>query len=111
MSGVTGTLQPQGGASGGLTSITLHPAAPSARVFVILDHNVTTEQRLPLPRHASAVYVQQSNGWLVLPKDVPVLDRDIVIMPPYGPLDEIMAYVQDIEGSGSGGSCVHSLSH
>jgi hypothetical protein len=111
VSGVTGTLQPQGGASGGLTSITLRPAAPPARVFIILDHNVTSEQRLPLPRHASAIYVQQPGGWLVLPKDVPVLDRDIVIMPPFGPLGEIMAYVQDIEGGGSGGSCVQSLSH
>jgi|GEM_PF-3960844 len=110
-SGITGTLEPDGGASGGLTSITLHPSAPPARVFVILDHNVTTEQRLPLPRHASAIYVQQPSGWLVLPKDVPVLDRDIIIMPPYGPLNEIMAYIQNIEGSGGGGSCVQSLSH
>jgi hypothetical protein len=111
VSGITGTLQPEGGASGGLTDITMHPGGPPARVFVILDHNVATEQRLPLPRHASAIYVQQPSGWLVLPKDVPVLDRDIVIMPPYGPIDEIMAYVQNIEGGDGGGSCVHSLSH
>lgn len=107
--GLTGALEPEGGASGSLSTISMHPTDPPARALIILDHNIDTEQRLPLPRHASAIYVQQANGWLTLPKGGPVLDRDIVLTPGNDALNAVMAYVQDIDGSYSGGSCVHSI--
>jgi hypothetical protein len=108
-SGLTGTLEPQGGASASLTSITMHPGTPPARALIILDHNIDAEQRLPLPRHASAVYVQQSNGWLTLPKGGPVVDRDIVLTPGADALNAVMSWVQNIDGGHSGGYCVHSI--
>jgi hypothetical protein len=107
--GLTGTLEPEGGASGGLTSITLHPGGPPAHAIVIIDHNIDAEQRLPLPRHASTIYVQEAKGWLALPKDSPVLNRDIVLKPGEDAFNAIMVYVQGINGDGSGGYCTRSI--
>jgi len=107
--GLTGTLEPQGAAGGSMTTINGHPGGPPARAFVIIDHNVDTEQRLPLPRHASTIYVQQTKGWLALPKDGPVLSRDIVLTPGEDALNAVMVYVQDIDGSHSGAYCTRSI--
>jgi hypothetical protein len=107
--GLTGTLEPQGAAGGSMTRFTMHPGGPPARAIVIIDHNVDAEQRLPLPRHASTIYVQQAKGWLALPKDGPVLNRDIVLMPGQDALNATMVYIQNIDGSHSGGSCTRSI--
>jgi len=107
--GLTGTLEPQGAAGGSMTTINGHPAGPPARAFVIIDHNINAEQRFPLPRHASAIYVQQAKGWLALPKDGPVLDRDIVLTLGEDALNAVMVYVQNIDGSYSGGNCTRSI--
>lgn len=107
--GLSGTLEPQGGANGGLNSISLHPAGPPARALIILDRSITTEQRLPLPRHTSVMYVQQAHGWLTLPQTGSSLDRDIVLTPGENPNNAVMVYVQNIDGSHSGAYCIHSI--
>ncbi|HMF53860.1 MAG TPA: hypothetical protein VK593_05890 [Edaphobacter sp.] len=109
VAGLTGTLEPEGGTSGSMTTISMHPGGPPARAIVIIDHNVDAEQRLPLPRHASTIYVQQAKGWLALPKDGPALSRDIVLMPGQDALNAVMVYIQNIDGSHSGGYCTRSI--
>ncbi|MEG9436889.1 hypothetical protein JAO29_12030 [Edaphobacter sp. HDX4] len=107
--GLAGTLEPEGGASSSMTSITMHPGGPPARAIVIIDHNIDAKQRLPLPRHASTIYVQQAKGWLALPKDGPVLNRDIILTPGEDAFNAVMVYVEDVNGDGSGGMCTPSI--
>jgi hypothetical protein len=87
----------------------MHPGGDPGRALVILDHDIDTEQRLPLPRHASVIYVQQSGGWLNLPSDAPVLSRSILLNPGPDPQNAVMTYVQNIDGSRSGGYCINFI--
>jgi len=84
----------------------MHPGGPPGRALIVLDHDIDTQQRLPLPRHASAIYIQQSDRWVTVPKDVPVLPRNIFLTPGSDPQNAVMASIQNIDGSKSGGYCV-----
>jgi hypothetical protein len=97
--GLTGILQPYGGAS------VRQRAGPKARAMVVLDHPIFGEVELRQPRHTSVIYVQRKSGWQLLPADAPLLNRPIVLQPQSDAPRHTLAYVKDVDGSSTGGSC------
>ena len=97
-SGVTGILRPTGG--GGRFRL-----GPKARALIVLDHRITSEERLKQPRHTSIIYLQRETGWTLLPVNVPLLDRPIVLSPQPDAPQLTMAGVRDVDGSTSAGAC------
>jgi hypothetical protein len=96
---VTGRLKPTGG-GGGRSRL-----GPKARALIVLDHRITSEERLKQPRHTNIIYIQHETGWLLLPTNAPLLDRPIVLSPQPGAPQFTMAGVRDVDGSISAGGC------
>jgi Sel1 repeat len=97
--GVAGRLKPSGG-GGGRSRL-----GPKARALIVLDHRITSGERLKQPLHTNIIYVQHETGWVLLPTNAPLLDRPIVLSPQPGAPQFTMAGVQDVDGSISAGSC------
>ena len=97
--GVTGRLRPTGG-GGGRSRL-----GPKARSLIVLDHRITSEERLKQPRHTNIIYVQHGTGWMLLPTNAPLLDRLIVLSPQSDAPQFTMAGVWDVDGSISAGGC------
>lgn len=98
--GVTGRLKFSGGGPGRFRR------GPKARAIIVLDHSIATEQRLRQPRHTSVIYIQRADSWELLPQDAPLLERQIVLSPQSDYPQNVLAGVQDVDGSTSAGSCV-----
>lgn len=98
-SGVTGRFRPTGGGGGRFR------LGPKARALIVMDHRITSEERLKQPRHTNIIYVQHENGWVLLPTSAPLLDRPIVLSPQPDAPQFTMAGVQDVDGSISAGGC------
>jgi Sel1 repeat len=97
--GMTGRLKPTGG-GGGRSRL-----GPKARALIVLDHRITSEERLKQPRHTDIIYAQHETGWVVLPTNAPLLDRPIVLSPQPGAPQFTIAGVQDVDGSITAGGC------
>lgn len=96
--GLTGILRPTGG--GGRIRL-----GPKARAIIVMDHRITSEERLKQPRHTNIIYVQRGNHWVLLPANAPSLNRPIVLSPQSDAPQFTLAGVQDVDGSISAGGC------
>jgi Sel1 repeat len=97
--GITGRLKPTGGGGGRFR------LGPKARALIVLDHRITSEERLKQPRHTNIIYAQHETGWVLLPANAPLLDRPIVLSPQPDAPQFTMAGVRDVDGSISSGGC------
>ncbi len=86
-------------------SWTSSQSGPEAGAMLILDHNAPTEQDLLEPDSASVIYLQTpANTWRMFPADAPLLDRYLVLKPNEGGRGTMLLEVQNVDGSGGGGS-------
>ena len=98
--GLTGTLRQASGSA-------LRSDGPSAKVILIVDRPVATEQDLKQPFAASVIYLQAPNErWQMLPADARLLDRYIILKPSKGVRTKTSVMAQTPDGSQSGGSCI-----
>jgi hypothetical protein len=84
----------------------MHPGGVPAHALVILNHPLTAEQHLPLPRHATAIYLQQTDGFHTLTPAAPILDRDIVLRPELDAHHSILDSIEDMNGGRGGSTCL-----
>jgi len=103
--GRTGIITWTGTDAGGSSVLLTRPDGPPTRVILVLDHAPNKETRLPLPRHASVMYVQHGETWLSIAADDPVTERSIVLLPEREDMQQVTVFVQGIDGSFSGGNC------
>ena len=98
--GLTGTLRQN---SGGAPK----SDGPTAKAILIMDRPVASEQDLKQPYAASVIYLQTSSErWQMLPANVPLLDRYIILKPRAGGgLRTTSMDAQNPDGSQSGGDC------
>ena len=104
--GLRGRLLPGSTVAASYTSATMHPGGAPAHALVILDHPITAEQHLPLPRHATAIYLQRPDGFHVLAPDAPVLSRDIILRPELDAGHSVLGSVEDMNGGRGGSTCL-----
>jgi hypothetical protein len=103
--GVSGSLHFAGAARSADSVLLMRPEGPVAHVRIILDHNPGHEVLLPLPAHRDVIYVQQGDTFVALPSQGPNLPRHVSLEPSDTPGSQILAMIQAIDGSHSGGFC------
>lgn len=104
--GLRGVLSPGGSTNASYTSATMHPGGAPAHAVVILDSPITAEVHLPLPRHTTAIYLQEPDGFHTLTPDAPVLDRDLILRPELDPSHSLLGSIEDINGGRGGSTCL-----
>jgi hypothetical protein len=104
--GIKGLLRSNSsiGSDGGSTLL-MRPEGPHLDAIVILDHAPAKAIRLPMPKHASVVYVQIGDTFQRIPEDVPTIDRSLVLLPPSNWGRNVTINIQNINGSFSGTGC------
>ncbi len=81
---------------------------PKARVIMIMDHDVPSEEDLKQPYATSVIYIQTpQDHWRMLPADAPLLDRFLVLAPDSGGPGRMGMQAQDVDGSSTEAHAVH----
>lgn len=79
---------------------------PHATAILLFDHAVPSEETLQEPYAGSVIYAQTpTDHWRMLPRDAPLLNRFLILVPRGAGGGRMSLSVQDVNGAATGGAC------